>query len=189
LIKQMMRSPASNSTKNPFAGSFKHKRSHTILPARGTRFAIVPTNHPKYNAMRLHQITAALIAIALTSANPVSAQLSFAKPDRNGDYFSNYTPIQAKSPKGRLMAGSLWQVVASGLNCRGSAGTQAPIVRSFKKGTILQANVGRGGSDEVHINWKDKQGQPWMPVRSEAGAEYDCAVRANSRYIKPYTGK
>ncbi len=139
--------------------------------------------------MRLHQITVALIAIAITSANSVSAQDTFAKPDRNGDYFSNYAPIQAKSPSGRMMAGSLWQVVASGLNCRGSAGTQAPIVRSFKKRTILQANVGRGGSDEVHFNWKDKQGQPWMAVRSEAGTEYDCVVRANSRYIKPYAGK
>jgi hypothetical protein len=142
--------------------------------------------------MKLHPFITTLITIAVTatSAN-ANVDLFSAKPDRNGDYFSNYAPIQAKSPTGRMMAGSLWQVVASGLNCRSDvgAGTQYPIVRSFKKGTILQADVGRGGSDEVHINWKDKQSKPWMRVRSEAGESYNCLVRANSRYIKPYTGK
>jgi hypothetical protein len=61
--------------------------------------------------------------------------------------------------------------------------------RQFKKGTILQSDVGRGGSDEVVINGKDKQGKPWMRVRSVAGETYNCNVRANSRYIQPYTGK
>ncbi len=146
--------------------------------------------------MKSHVLIATLITIALTSANSVSAQDGFAKPDdlrslvdhRNGDYFSNYAPIQAKSPSGRMMAGSLWQVVSPGLNCRSGSGTQFSIVRSFKTGTILQANVGRGGSDEVVINGKDNQGKPWMRVRSEAGESYECSVRANRRYIKPYTG-
>ncbi len=139
--------------------------------------------------MKSHLLIATLITIALTSANSVSAQDGFAKPDRNGDYVGNYAPIQAKSPTGRMMAGSLWQVVSPGLNCRSASGTQFPIVRSFKMGTLLQANVGRGGSDEVHINGKDNQGKPWMRVRSEAGEDYECNVRANRRYIKPYSGK
>jgi hypothetical protein len=140
--------------------------------------------------MRLHPITAVLITIALISANSVSAQDAFAKPDRNGDYFGNDAPIKGKKPaNSKIMVGSLWQVVSPGLNCRVSTGTQSPIVRSFKKGAILQANVGRGGSDEVLLNGKDQQGKPWMRVRSAAGEDYECAVRANNRYIKPYTGK
>jgi hypothetical protein len=140
--------------------------------------------------MRFHQLTATLITIVVTSINSVAAaDMPFATPDRNGDYASNYAPIQGKSLGRGEMAGSLWQVIASGLNCRVDSGVQFPIVRSFSRGTVLQANVGRGGSDEVVINWKDKQGKPWMRVRSEAGESYECAVRANSRYIKPYTGK
>jgi hypothetical protein len=138
-----------------------------------------------------HPFIVTLITIAITATNAhANADLFSAKPDWNGDYFSNYAPIQAKSTGRRMMqAGSLWQVVSSGLNCRSDAGTQSSIIRSFKKGTILQADVGRGGSDEVHINLNDKQGKPWMRVRNEAGADYNCVVRANSRYIKPYTGK
>jgi hypothetical protein len=146
------------------------------------------TVNPSKVMKSLHPLIAVVIAITATTAN-ANTDLFSGKPDRNGDYPSNYAPIQAKSTGDRRMAGSLWQVVASGLNCRSEAGTQLSIVRSFKKGTLLQASVGRGGSDEVHINWKDKQGKPWMRVRNEAGAEYDCVVRANSRYIKPYAGK
>jgi hypothetical protein len=140
------------------------------------------------NAMKLYQLSIILIPIALTSANAVAAQeMNFAKADRNGDYFSNYAPIQAQKPSNS--PGSLWQVVSPGLNCRRVSGMQSPIVRQFKKGTILQADVGRGGSDEVMINGKDKQGKPWMRVRSTAGETYNCNVRANRRYIQPYTGK
>jgi hypothetical protein len=133
-----------------------------------------------------HPFIITLITIAITATN-ANANSSFAKPDRNGDYFDNYGPIQAKKPGND--PGSLWQVISPGLNCRSDRGIQSPIVRSFKKGTILQANVGRGGSDEMWLNWKDQQGKPWMRVRSEAGEDYACNVRANSRYIKPYTGK
>jgi hypothetical protein len=136
-----------------------------------------------------HPFIVTLITIAVTATN-ANADISFAKPDRNGDYLSNYAPLQGKKPaNSKNMVGSLWQVVSPGLNCRSNGGTQFPMVRSFKKGTILQADVGRGGSDEVHINLKDKQGKPWMRVRNEAGEHYDCVVRANSRYIKPYNGK
>jgi hypothetical protein len=137
--------------------------------------------------MRFHQLTATLITIVVTSINSVAADTPFATPDRNGDYASNYAPIQGKIVGRGDMAGSLWIVVASGLNCRVDSGVQSSIVRSFTRRTVLQANVGRGGSDEVVINWKDKQGKPWMRVRSEAGESYECTVRANSRYIKPYS--
>jgi hypothetical protein len=138
-----------------------------------------------------HPFIVTLITIALTSANPVAAQdLDFATPDRNGDYFSNYAPIQGKKPaNSKNMVGSLWQVVSPGLNCRSGSGTQFSIVRSFNQGTILQADVGRGGSDEVVSNGKDTKGKPWMRVRREAGESYECNVRGNRRYIKPYSGK
>jgi hypothetical protein len=137
----------------------------------------------------LHPFIAPLIV--LLGANAVSAQdIEFATPDRNGDYFSNYAPIQGKQPaNSKNMPGSLWQVVSPGLNCRRGTGTNFAIVRSFGKGTILQADVGRGGADEVLYNGKDKQGKPWMLVRSEAGESYSCNVRANIKYIKPYKGK
>lgn len=138
--------------------------------------------------MKLHPFTAVLIPIALTCATAASAQdQPFATPDRNGDYFRNYAPIQAKTPSNS--PGSLWQVVSPGLHCRSEAGTQFSIVRSFKIGTILQANIGRGGSDEVLVNGRDHQGKPWMSVRSKAGENYACSVRSNSRYIKPYKGR
>jgi hypothetical protein len=136
--------------------------------------------------MKLHQLTIAVIAIAITATNS-KADMVAAEPDRNGDYFRNEAPIQAERPYNS--PGSLWQVVSPGLNCRRESGTEFPIVRSFKEGTILQVNVGRGGSDEVLINAKDQQGKPWMSVRNEAGESYECSVRANSRYIKPYTGE
>jgi hypothetical protein len=136
--------------------------------------------------LTLKQLTLAAIAIAMTATQALAIELPPEKADRNGDYFNNHAPVQGKVIGRGNMAGSLWQVVASGLNCRSDAGMQSPVVRSFSRGTVLQANVGRGGSDEVVINGKDKQGKPWMRVRSEAGESYECAVRANSRYIKPY---
>jgi hypothetical protein len=138
--------------------------------------------------MKQNQLSLLLLTIALTHGNAIAAQeMSFATPDRNGDYFSNYAPIQGKKPANT--PGSLWQVVSPGLNCRSGLGTQFSIVRSFKVGILLQADVGRGGSDEVVMNGKDNQGKPWMRVRSEAGKSYQCNVRANRRYIKPYAGK
>lgn len=126
--------------------------------------------------------------MAAMSANVVKAQdFPFAKPDRNGDYFSNYAPMRGQVRKNTSnMAGSLWQVHSPGLNCRSQPDVKSPIIQQFKIGTILQADVGRGGSDEVLINGTDSQGKPWMSVRSQAGENYNCYVRANKRYIKPY---
>lgn len=127
-------------------------------------------------------------------ANLAIASTSFAQtqyqPNSQGDYFRNEAPIQAPWPaNSRNNTGGLWQVVSPGLNCRSSAGTKYETVRQFKRGTLLQADIGRGGSDEVLINGTDEQGRPWMRVKSQQGADYRCYVRANQRYIKPYWGK
>ena len=121
------------------------------------------------------------------AAGSVLAQTSpVPKPDRNGNYFSNDAPIKG-TVSGRLMAGSLWQVVSRGLNCRSQKGTRHRIVRQFKQGGLLQADVGRGGADEVLLNAKDENGNPWMRVRSAQGTNYNCYVRANRLYIQPKT--
>lgn len=110
-------------------------------------------------------------------------------PDRSGDYYSNEAPEKgtARSP---LSAGSLWSVVAPKLNCRSAPGTSSQIIKVFSKGDIIQAEVGRGGSDEVLINSRDSKGKPWMKVRGgkvfNSSSSLNCYVRANKLYIDPY---
>lgn len=105
-----------------------------------------------------------------------------------GDYFSCQGAVQAEDPGGPRMAGSLWRVVApSGLVGRRQPSSESPVVARFAAGTVLQADVGRGGSDEVWINARDSAGRPWMRVRTREGRDLDCYVRANSRYIRPVT--
>lgn len=101
------------------------------------------------------------------------------------EYFSNDAPVKAAQPGGSLMAGSLWQVVCGSLNGRAQPSLQSPVVHVFARGTVLQANVGRGGSDEVLRNALDAQGRPWMWVRSRDGQDLGCYVRANGRFIRP----
>lgn len=105
-----------------------------------------------------------------------------------GDWYSCQGPVMAPEPAGPAMAGSLWRVVApSGLLGRRSPAVSAPVVARFPTGTVLQADVGRGGADEVWINALDSAGQPWMRVRTREGRDLDCYVRANARYIRPVT--
>jgi len=109
--------------------------------------------------------------------------------DQAGDYDRNETPIQGPvPPNSKLVPGSLWQVVRSGLNCRRKPGATQPLLRQFKFGDILQAEVSRGGSDEVFSNARDTTGKPWMWVRAKSFKLEDaCYVRANRRYIRPVT--
>ncbi len=130
-----------------------------------------------------------LTMLAFTGTGSVSAQASsMPQPDRHGNYLSNDTPIKGTAPR-PLMQGSLWQVMSQKLNCRSRAGMRYGITRQFKQGELLQAEVGRGGSDEVLANSIDEKGQPWMPARSPSGQNYNCYVRANHLYIQPYKGK
>lgn len=107
----------------------------------------------------------------------------------NGDFYSNDAPRKGRVPDHtKTMAGSLWQVVTPHLNCRRQASRQAPIVRQFRRGDILEAEVGRGGSDEVLRNALDEKGKPWMAVRYRTYRWEDaCFVRAHRRYIQPLT--
>ncbi|MEB3295188.1 MAG: hypothetical protein VKJ24_18700 [Synechococcales bacterium] len=126
-------------------------------------------------------MTALCLHPVMGVAAPASGQ-----PDSQGDYYSNEGSQQGSVPNGsRLFPGSLWQVRAAQLNCRREAGLQAPIVRQFKRGDRLQADVGRGGSDEVLVNALGSDRRPWMRVRSATGQVYNCYVRANQKYIQP----
>jgi hypothetical protein len=103
----------------------------------------------------------------------------------NGDYITNASPIKGKVIKGTFQAGSLWRVITPNLNCRKNPNIHSEIIRSFNKNTILQADVGGGGADEVIYNAKDDQGKTWMRTRSKNGIDYNCYVRANKKYIQP----
>ncbi|MEB3337815.1 MAG: hypothetical protein VKJ46_10155 [Leptolyngbyaceae bacterium] len=109
-------------------------------------------------------------------------------PDPSGNYYSNEASLKGTAPA-PLMAGSLWKVVANSLNCRQQPGISHPIIKRFKKGNIIQAEVGRGGSDEVLLNALDNKGQPWMFVRGgknpRNSPSLNCYVRANQLYIRP----
>jgi hypothetical protein len=128
-----------------------------------------------------------MMGLTVTAAG-LAQTLPMPQPDRAGDYLSNEAPVQGTVPRS-LMAGGLWQVVATGLNCRSQGGMSYAIARQFTQGELLQADVGRGGADEVLFNAKDQSGKPWMRVRSATGTDYHCYVRANRRYIQPYRKK
>ncbi|UBF25724.1 hypothetical protein K9N68_29925 [Kovacikia minuta CCNUW1] len=115
---------------------------------------------------------------------PIALAQTVPQPDPNGDYFSNEAPLKRKNPPPKMQAGSLWRVVSFSLNCRATPGVSQPVVRQYKQGSILEADVGRGGSDEVLMNAKDANGKPWMAVRGQS-VENRCYVRANSKYIHP----
>ncbi len=109
-----------------------------------------------------------------------------AQADLQGNYFRNETMVQATSRDSKLSAGSLWLVRVDGLNCRRSASIDSSIMRIYDAGALLEVEVYRGGSDEVLVNALDQNGRPWMPVRGK-NVEDVCFVRANSRYIQPFT--
>lgn len=113
--------------------------------------------------------------------------------DRFGDYSSNEAPKKGTVSNSPLIPGSLWRVIVNGLNCRSAPGTENPIVHQFTQGQVIQVEVGRGGSDEVLQNVRDRTGKPWMWVRggihySSETPSLQCYVRANTRYIQPDLG-
>lgn len=139
------------------------------------------------NSLVLTLVGVAIVPLVVTA--PIVAQMPpVPQSDRNGDYFSNEGPILGTQPSGsRNMRGGLWRVQPAKLNCHSGIGLKHKVVRQFKPGERLQADIGRGGSDEVLINGKDKNGKPWMRVRSATGEAYNCYVRANHSYIRPIT--
>lgn len=104
--------------------------------------------------------------------------------DARGDWLRNVGYVTGKVPSRSLMPGSLWRVVADRTPGRAEPGA-GPKVRTFARGTVLQADVGRGGSDEVLENARDASGRPWMRVRSADGTSLGCYVRANKALIRP----
>lgn len=125
-----------------------------------------------------------LLLVVLPTA--VQAQVN---PDSQGNYYKNETSVQASlSRNSPLAAGSLWRVVSENLNCRQNASLDSFVSRTYLSGELLEVEVYRGGSDEVLVNPLDRNGKPWMPVRG-ANIEDVCYVRANSRYIQPFTAR
>ena len=105
--------------------------------------------------------------------------------DARGDYLTNAGPVSGGTVYRMAQAGALWRVVSPGLNCRAQADPKAPSLRWFRRGTLLQANLGMGGADEVLYNAKDARGYTWMWVRSRKGQDLNCYVRANRHFIRP----
>lgn len=106
------------------------------------------------------------------------------------DFYRNETPKKGTvfSP---LMPGSLWRVISPTLDCHIEPGTEKAIVKQFARGDLIQAEVWRGGADEVLVNPLDSEGKPWMHVRGERNIKTPaqitrCYVRANGRYINLY---
>jgi hypothetical protein len=122
--------------------------------------------------------------VAIAQPDPLPQPAPLPQPNSNGNYYRNEAPLKAASTANHSAAGSLWQVVSIGLNCRSNPSTSQPVIRQFAQGDVLQAEVYRGGSDEVLQNAIDSQGKPWMPVRGADPSDV-CYVRANSRYIQP----
>jgi len=109
-------------------------------------------------------------------------------PDAQGNYLSNLTNSfgDVLPDRSKDSPGSLWRVVTPNLHCRKTPSTRARSLRVFPQGTVLQADVGRAGSDEVYLNALDEQQKPWMLVRSRNGEPYQCFVRAHQKFIAPF---
>lgn len=106
------------------------------------------------------------------------------RADARGDWARNVGYVTGKVPARTLMPGSLWRVVSRSAEGRSRPGGGS-VVRTFAKGSIIQADVGRGGADEVFINARDAGGRPWMRVRTASGEALGCYVRANKTVIRP----
>lgn len=104
--------------------------------------------------------------------------------DARGNWLTNAGPVygQVQSPQ---IPGALWRVVAPHLNCRTQPRRSAKVVHTFKRGALVQANLGRGGSDEVLYNALDLGKNPWMWVVGPQGQPYACFVRAHRSLIQP----
>ena len=77
-----------------------------------------------------------------------------------------------------------WKVMVSGLQGRSEPRASAPVVTTFRKGTLLKVDLGRGGSDEVLWNPVDEDGNTWIKVSNREGKPLNCYVRANSRWLR-----
>jgi hypothetical protein len=147
--------------------------------------------HTFFDSLTYSMLLLVVLPVVLmpTSVLPESVQAQIIAgivPDRDGNYYSNESSVQAKVTNSRLAAGSLWRVAVDALNCRRSANISSNVVRTYLIGELLEVEVYRGGSDEVLVNRLDPRGKPWMPVRGK-NTEDVCYVRANSRYIQPFT--
>lgn len=116
-------------------------------------------------------------------------RLTSARAPMAGNYLRNDGPVPGTVTDGRYGVGTLWRVVAPSIAGRAQPDPSSKVVRTFRRGTILQADIGRGGSDEVLWNATDNQGNTWMKVRTAKGVDLNCYVRANVRYIQPVRRK
>lgn len=124
--------------------------------------------------------------VVLPGGRDAIAQTSLPQSDRNGDY--------------RRSGHSTWVVVdpdANGLNCRWSRqmprewyspGARLPrmdvvnwpVVRRFRTGTVLTANLTPAGFEIMY----DNRNLPWLKV-SIGSNDQICLVRANRQFVRP----
>lgn len=82
--------------------------------------------------------------------------------------------------------GQYWRVLRKDLAGRAEPNPRAPVVQKFAKYTVFLADWGRGGSDEVLWNPVDENGNTWLKVKDRKGKAWNCYVRANSAWLKPF---
>lgn len=129
-------------------------------------------------------LTVATLLAPVRSA-PLAPLEEAPRANSRGDWMRNVGYVTGKVPSRSLMPGSLWRVVAVRAEGRAAPTPSARLVQTFARGAVLQADVGRGGADEVLENARDGEGRPWMRVRSVNGQSLDCYVRANQAIIRP----
>ena len=105
--------------------------------------------------------------------------------DEKGNYLLNLAPVTGKVQMSIQAAGGMWRVEAETLPGHEEPNPNSKVVKTFRRGDLIQANAGSGGSDEGLLNAKDAQGNPWMGCRDRAGNDLNCWVRANNKSIKP----
>lgn len=82
--------------------------------------------------------------------------------------------------------GQYWRVQKNNLAGRSEPNEGARVAKRFNRGTVLLADWGRGGSDEVLWNLVDENGNTWLKVKDRQGRALDCYVRAHPTWLKPF---
>lgn len=112
----------------------------------------------------------------------------YTRPQKSaqGEWLSNGGPVTGAIHDQGQMAGALWRVISRrGLNCRRGPELNSAIVRRLAYGTQIQADLGRGGSDDVYYNALDSRKQAWMLIRTAQGQKLNCYLRAHQSLIQP----
>ena len=128
------------------------------------------------------------LLLLLSTSSAYAQSMPFPKADKNGDFVIRgypYWEVVDTDPaglNGRLSMDHSYEWFSPGCEYRKRNIYEWPVVRRFKKGTLLLADLSPAG----FCTSFDDRGKPWIRVSidSEFGGII-CYVRANEKYIKP----